>query len=185
MKKLLVLLSCFCLLFSCNEKDEFDKTVLDSQGEVMDREEKYIQAIDEYAFQGIQFDFGKTRSEIQARLGTPVKVVESEVQNIHNPEQKDKLYMLYYEGLYIQLYHVVENGKELIISVEISSDTYKIKYGISIGTPLSDVKKILGEPDSGTEDTLRYNASEFVMGIVDFSLKNEKVAAIRWTFLLN
>jgi hypothetical protein len=185
MKKIMALLCCLCLLGSCNEKDEFDKKGFDSQGEVANRDDKFIKAIDEYALAGTRFDFGKTRNEIQSRLGTPVKVIESDVQNIHNPEQKDKLYMLYYEGLYIQLYHVMENGKELILSVEISNDKYKINQGISVGTSVSELKRILGEPDSITDDMLRYNSSEFVMCVVDFTLKDDKVAAIRWSYLLN
>lgn len=137
--------------------------------------------INEFVYDGFDFKLGRTRSEIIKALGRPIRITSKEVINVHNPEKVDVKNVFIYEGLSIKIYRVSENGREIITGISVTSDEYKLKWGLSVGCSQGDLKRQLGEPFEKMSDTYVYQTDE-APSIVVFYLRNSKVYRIDWEF---
>jgi len=135
--------------------------------------------INTFMQEGPGFVIGESLSEIKKYHGEPIR------QNIHNPELTDQIYELYYEGLFLRVYHVSATDKDIIILVEVTSDEYPVMWDLTVGTTKEKVVEAFGEPDETNLDTIRYLAGEFVMGFVEFTFKDGLCSRVAWHYLID
>lgn len=172
------------LFTGCNDKENNDVSD-DNSGVVLERSVQELEKIDGFVKSGLEFFFGSTRESIENALGTPIKTKYEEHQNRHDPSKTDVIHELYYEGLYFQIYSVTEYNKDILLVVSLSNDAYPVQFGLNINSSRDKVRAVLGKPDTASDEMYRYFASEYVMGLVEFTFKGNNVTSIRWTFIPN
>lgn len=143
--------------------------------------DNHQQRIDEVIYEGLDFNFGETRSEIIKNLGEPLKITEKSVISRHRPELNDNLYDLVYEGLEARIYHVVADEKELVLRILIKSEKYKVKYGLNIGVTDEFVLKTLGPPAIKQKDLYEFNDSNGFAKL-RFYFDSNILHRIEWNF---
>ena len=109
------------------------------------------------------------------------------MQNRHEPGRTDEVHELEYDGLRIVLYRVSATGRELIMEVSLTSERYRLKWGLGVGSTRDAVRRVLGpgvRAERGEIDTDRYEDSERASR-VDFSFRDARVRRIDWVFWLD
>lgn len=149
------------------------------------KEDEIKQRVDLFLEEGLRLSLGNSLAEITAKLGEPLKKNIIEKKNIHYPDSTDQLYELFYEGLFIRIYHVSEMKRDLLVSLEVTSDKYEILFDLRIGSSKSKVLESLGPADEAKTDLLRYYGSEYRAGEIDFLFKDDKLVAICWYYFLD
>jgi hypothetical protein len=134
--------------------------------------------IDRFMRQGPAFPL----QEITNNLGTPLKQTVEERQNVHNKNLTDKIYKLFFGGIYLEIYHVTEMNKDIVLLLEVTGDKYPIAFGLGIGAKKNKVRAALGRPNEEKPDSWRYFASDFVMGAFEFAFQNDTVVSIKWYY---
>jgi hypothetical protein len=145
------------------------------------RSEEFQSRINEFINDGLDFKLGKTIGEIKQALGQPQKSNIRKVENRHYP-QIDEIHELYYQGLYMQIYKVSATRKEFITNISISSDRYKLKWGLNVGSQKSAVKRVLGSPDKNEKNLFEYCDDITLVSCVSFHFSNEIVRKVDWDF---
>lgn len=139
------------------------------------------QRIDEVIYEGLDFPFGETKSDIIKNLGEPLKIIEKPVTNRHRLDVSDKLYDLIYNGLEARIYHVTSDEKELVLRILIENEKYKVKYGLNIGTTADYVVGILGPPAIKEKDFYEfYDSNGFAK--LRFYFDSNRLSKIEWNF---
>jgi len=187
------------ILFLCACPNKKDATVIekekplesvttnmasDQAGELLKIDETK-QKVDLFLEKGLRFSLGDSLAEITAKLGEPLKKNVIEKKNKHYPDSIDQLYELFYEDLFIRIYHVSESNRDLIVTVEVTSNKYDILFDLKIGSLKSQVLQSLGPPDEEKTNLLRYYGSEYSMETLDFLFKDDKLVAISWYYFLD
>ena len=95
--------------------------------------------------------------------------------------KQDVKNVLFYNGLSIIIYRVSETGREIITDISVSTDEYKLKWGLSVGCTQDELKKQLGEPYEENNNTYVYQTDE-APSIVVFYIRNSNVYRIDWEF---
>ena len=158
--------------------------------------------IDELIENGLAFRFGKNRAEITASLGPPRAATVRMIKNQHRPSRIDELHDLVYDGLRVLLYRVTAQDREFITDLSLTSATYRLKWGLGVGSTKEAVRRALGPgftplaaPESRIEPpargprcaesdgvcTYRYDGFE-QKSHVFFSFRGGRVSRIDWTF---
>ena len=102
-----------------------------------------------FAFRGTEVAVNADMAPLAEQLGQPTDYFEAESCAFQG---LDKVYT--YGGVIIRTYP--EDGKDLVLSVELRDDTVSTKEGVSIGSSLEDVTAAYGEPGEQTDTALRY-----------------------------
>jgi hypothetical protein len=181
MKKTIVLLICLGLAFASCVKDkkggaEVSPSVNEGQN---------MENIDQFMRQGPLFAIGDSLAEIAKNLGQPLKQTVEERQNIHNKNQTDKIYKLFYGGLYLEIYHVTEMNKDIPMVLEVTGDKYPIAFGLGVGAKRDKVRAVLGRPNDEKPALWRYFASDLVMGAFEFAFQGDSVVSIKWYYSID
>lgn len=137
--------------------------------------------IDEFIYEGLDFSFGETRSEIIKNLGNPLKIMEESVISRHHPDLNDTIYDLVYDGLHVRIYHAVVDEKELVLKILVESDKYRLKYGLNIGVTDEFVLRTLGQPIIKQKDVYEYNDSNGFAKL-RFYFDSNILIKIEWDF---
>ena len=184
MKKPVLLLLCIGLiLLSCiDDKKARSNKHLSTKTSAGGQQTKKI---DEFMRRGPTFPVGSSLAEIQRNLGQPVKKSVTERQNIHNKTLVDEIHKLYYNGLYIEVYHVTEMKKDILLILEVTVDKFPIILGLNVGSSKQKVRETLGKPNEEKAGLWRYYASDFVMGSFEFGFQNDTVVSIRWHYTID
>ncbi|MGE5605784.1 MAG: hypothetical protein ACM3YE_08850 [Bacteroidota bacterium] len=139
------------------------------------------QRIDEIIYEGLDFQFGETKSDIIKNLGEPLKIVEKPITSRHRLDVSDKLYDLIYDGLEARIYHVTSDEKELVLRILIENEKYKVKYGLNIGITEEYVVGILGPPSVKEKDFYEfYDSNGFAK--LRFYFESNRLSKIEWNF---
>lgn len=149
--------------------------------------EPFQARVDELIADGFAVPLGRTRAELAASLGPPRSATVRRVQNRHEPGRTDEVHELEYDGLRIVLYRVSATGRELIMEVSLTSERYRLKWGLGVGSTRDAVRRVLGpgvRAERGEIDTDRYEDSERASR-VDFSFRDARVRRIDWVFWLD
>jgi hypothetical protein len=180
MKKTMLILACLSLLFfGClNDKKGDAGKIIPSPGV----EGQKTENIDRFMREGPAFPVGATLAEISKNLGSPLKKTVEERQNVHNKNQTDAIYKLFYGGLYLEVYHVTDLNRDLVLLLEVTGDRYPVALGLGVGAKKEKVRSVLGRPNEEKPEQWRYFASDLVMGAIEFGFQNESVSSIRWYY---
>jgi hypothetical protein len=139
------------------------------------------QRIDEVIYEGLDFRFGETKSDIIGNLGQPIEIVEKPITSRHRLDVSDKLYDLVYDGLQARIYHVTSDDKELVLRILIKNEKYKVKYGLNIGVSEEYVIGVLGPPPIKENDYYEfYDSNGFAK--LRFYFKSNMLSEIEWNF---
>lgn len=148
--------------------------------------------IDEMISDGLAFNLGANKDEIIRNLGEPEWSNSLNTENRHDPGVMDSISELSYSGLFIRVYSATEVKRDMIMYIMITSDKYKLKSNLNVGTSKNLVKKVLGEPSeqvlgqpSGKNgDAWRYDDSESISHI-QFHFSNDLIDKIEWFYDLD
>lgn len=139
------------------------------------------QRIDEVIYEGLDFRFGETKSDIIKNLGEPIKIIEKPITSRHRLDVSDRLYDLIYNGLQARIYHVTSDEKELVLRILIKNEKYKVKYGLNVGVTEEYVIGILGPPSIKEKDFYEfYDSNGFAK--LRFYFKSNMLSEIEWNF---
>lgn len=145
----------------------------------------YETRVSRYILKGWNFKLGKTIAEIKRNLGTPLSIIEQPVENIHDPDRTDTMYELRYQGLQVCVYTVTESSKEIVTDLTITSSRYPLIWGLAVGSPVGDVRAILGEPVDESRGILTYETGDAAPSSVNFFHRNGFVYKIGWVFYID
>jgi hypothetical protein len=141
--------------------------------------------IADFVRNGPAFPVGNTLKAINDNFGEPLKKNIIDKQNIHNPEKIDQIVELFYEGLFLQVYHVTSMDNDIVIAIEITSEKYPVPDGLVIGSSEQKVLEVLGKPTEENGSTYRYFSGELAMGSVEFSFREKVVVSVRWNYFID
>ncbi len=148
--------------------------------------EAFQEKVDEFIANGLEFRLGKTRAEIVRNLGNPRSIKIRKVPNVHYPEELvAEIHELFYDGLVVRLCEATEVNKEFLEYFSVTSDRYKVKWGLNIGTHKDRVRYVLGTPTKEEESLYAY---KYLMGYphyVYFYFRDDRVYEIAWEFWID
>jgi len=165
------LLIFFILNIGC-KNNKSDNIISENQNNI------FIKNQEEFDTNG--FYYGNTITEIKNKLGEPKNIKINDLKNVHIENQIDKIYELYYDGLYIKIYKNSSDQIELIKQITISSEKYKVKWDLNVGTPRNNILKVLGKPNCESKNILYYIGEEVGPIGFQFYTNNDKIEKINW-----
>jgi hypothetical protein len=181
MKKIIVILLCLGLT-ACLKDNRGGAGVSSPSPGV---EGQNIDNIDRFMRHGPEFQIGDSLAEIRKNLGPPLKQTVVDQQNVHDKNQVDKIYKLFYGGLYLEVYHVTAMDRDLLLLLEVTGDEYTIAFGLGVGAAKAKVRKVLGKPNDEKASLWRYFASDLVMGAFEFGFQGDRVVSIKWYYSID
>jgi len=151
-----------------------------------ERGEEYTATpINRFIFDGFDFALGKRRAEIVGHLGNPEKSTVRRVRNLHDPGKTDQIFTLNYPGLMVKIYRVSEDGREMITDVVVTGTQYRLKEGLSVGSPLTLVQKRLGSATTRKSGYVEYQSEDSAPSQVRFYHKEGKITKVAWGFYVD
>jgi hypothetical protein len=120
--------------------------------------------------------FGRTRAELEARLGPPAGVRRRSVSLAGDRPTTAVLEELAYPGL------VVEVSESRIRRVQMTAPGHALPFGVAPGTPRGDIEEILGEAQETTDALALYLYSDAYPDTVIFHFRDGRVYRIEWTY---
>jgi len=129
---------------------------------------------DRFAYDDMDFEIGNSRKQIINKLGKPNKILKREVANSHNPDETDHLYEFFYDGLYVRIYRVKKTREEFVTDISATSEEYRLRCGLGIGSQRMDVENVLGKPTQKSKGIYTYEA----LGTIKFFFRNDTVKKI-------
>ena len=120
--------------------------------------------------------FGRTRAEVEARLGAPTGVRSRSVTRPGDRRVTTVVDELAYPGL------VIEVSENRIRRVRMSAPGHALPFGVSLGDPRSQVEDLLGEPQQTTDTLSLYLYSDGYPDTVTFHFRNDRVHRIEWVY---
>lgn len=144
-----------------------------------------LPSVEELTRQGLLAP-GRTRSEIAERLGPPDSTLSRVVPNRHVPGVRDTLFELYYPGLRAGIHHP-GGGRDLLASVEVTSDRHLRYPRLGIGAAREEVRAALGPPSEEEGDALTYLCAscQAVEEPVTFFFEDGRVARILFSYYVD
>jgi len=141
------------------------------------RDPKSYEAINEFASRGWAFDLGTSLMDLKA-VGNVQREVVLAVKNRHDENQIDEVRELYYDGLYIQAYFPAkDHNRFLLQEVEISDPRFRIRHGLNVGASVTELHRVLGQPDEIKGDVHSYSGET---DTVRFVIKNGVITKVKW-----
>jgi hypothetical protein len=114
---------------------------------------------------GVLTFFGGNEEAVRAKLGEPRLVRERKQQNRHNASLTDVVVTLLYSEAEVSFYRM-EAGGELPLTVRIFSPNVTLPGGLRVGSSLSQVRSLLGEPTGEDAGTLLYETESGYTNLV-------------------
>jgi hypothetical protein len=145
--------------------------------------DKFQEKVDEFVAEGLDFKLGKTKVEIVKNLGNPKTIRIQKVPNVHYPKYiVDEIHELFYDGFYIKLYKATETNKEMVEYLSVTSDRYKVKWGLNIGTHKNKVRNLLGPPLKKEKSVYTYQDRDGYPDHVYFYFRDDRIYKIEWEY---
>jgi len=141
--------------------------------------------IDRLIYGDVFTTFGKSESEIVARIGPPMNKETRSFPNPHVEDAMDTHIKLLYKGLFIDLLRSGATGKELLFRVVLEEPGYAFSVDLEIGSKRRDLKAYLGPPwKTGDSGNLVYGDAER-NSKVTFKLVEDQVTGITWNYYVD
>ena len=146
--------------------------------------------------------FGNTRAEIIKNLGKPkLERTENDLRKANELTTEDarlvrghgvenEIFDLAYEGLSIRILKVNSPPyRELVYDLTVTSARYKMLWGLNVGSPRQEVRRIFGEPSKSDELQDSYwvvhsTPPEGYTDLVIFGYRDDLVDRVRfWLYI--
>ncbi len=146
------------------------------------RDPKSFETINEFVTQGWAFDLGTSLMDLKT-VGNVQREVVSTVKNRHVENQVDEIRELYYDGLYVRAYFPAKDHKRLFLEeVEITSARFRIKHGLNVGASVTELQRVLGQPDEIKGDVYSYFGEA---DTVHFVVRGGVIIKVKWELYLD
>ena len=146
------------------------------------RDPKSFETINEFATRGWAFDLGTSLTDLKA-VGNVQREVVLTVKNRHDENQIDEIRELYYDGLYIKAYFPGRDHKRFLLEeVEITSARFRVKHGLNVGASVTELQRVLGEPDEIKGDVYSYFGEA---DTVHFVVRGGVIIKVKWELYLD
>jgi len=146
------------------------------------RDPRTFQTINEFATRGWAFDLGTSLTDLKA-VGKIEREVISTVRNPHVENQVDEVRELYYDGLYVRAYFPAKDHKRLFLEeVEITSARFRVKHGLNVGASVTELQRVLGQPDEVKGDVYSYFGEA---DTVHFVVRGGVIIKVKWELYLD
>ena len=120
--------------------------------------------------------FGRTRGEVEARLGAPTGVRSRSITPPGDRRVTAVVDELAYPGL------VIEASENRIRRVWMTAPGPALPFGVSLGTSRRQIEDLLGEPQQATDTLLLYLYSDGYPDTVTFHFRNDRLHRIEWVY---
>jgi hypothetical protein len=121
--------------------------------------------------------FGRTRAEIETRLGPPSERRRAVLPTTRDPAAFRSADELAYPGLTIQMVDAAHVGR-----VVLTTGSHVLPHGLAVGAPLALVERILGEAQQTRPTSALYLHSDGYPETVELFFRDGQVARIEWTY---
>ena len=142
----------------------------------------YQGRIDRLIYGDVYTTFGKSESEIVARIGPPMNTETRTFPNPHVKDTTDTHVKLLYKGLSIDLLRSGATGKDLLVRIILEDNSYVFSSSLKVGGNRKELEAYLGPPwktdDSGN---LVYGDAERNSKVI-FKLIKDRVTGITWSY---
>ncbi len=146
------------------------------------RDPKSFETINEFVTRGWAFELGASLTDLKA-VGKVQREVISTVRNAHVKNQIDEVRELYYDGLYIKAYFPGGDHKRFLLQeVEITSARFRIRHGLNVGASVTELHRVLGQPDEIKGDVHSYFGET---DGVHFVIENGVITKVKWELYLD
>jgi len=172
-----------CLIFAiliigCSKKE---KTLPEEP-----QSDVYQERINRLVNDGLDFKLGDSVNEIIKTLGQPKDIKVEKERNVHYPNEiMDEIHRLYYDGLSIEIYKATEGNKELLQTLSVTSNKFKVKLGLNVGVTKPEIKRALGRPSKDRGNAWSYVCTDGYEHEVRFYFANDKVNKIEWSYWID
>lgn len=122
--------------------------------------------------------FGRTRAEIERRLGPPLSIEERSVPRETTPQVRDRVEELAYPGLTLG----VLAGSAALRRASLTTDAWPLPRDLGVGAPRSRVEKVLGEPQQLTPARYLYLYADGFPNTVEFLFRDDRVYRVEWNY---
>jgi hypothetical protein len=121
--------------------------------------------------------FGRTRLDIEARLGPPVARGRAPLASGRDPAVLRPADELRYPGLTLQF---VDDAR--LARAVVTTASYTLPHGLAVGTAADRVQDVLGEPQEASSTRLLYLYSDGYPDTVELYVRDGRVSRIEWTY---
>jgi hypothetical protein len=111
--------------------------------------------------------FGRTKADIEARLGPPVARHRAVLASVRDPT--------------VLLTLQFATDARLARAV-VTAAAYALPHGLAVGTTADRVQDVLGEPQEATSTRLLYLYSDGYPDTVELYVRDGRVSRIEWTY---
>ena len=103
-------------------------------------------AYDDFVLSPFDFTLGVNREEVVKSLGHPKKENQWTEKNAHVPTLRNVFREFWYDGLMLRtgLFTAVDPPASGLILVVVTSNIYKLKHQLEVGSSKGDVQRVLG-----------------------------------------
>ena len=166
------------LIFGCSKKE---RTLAEEP-----QNDIYQERINELVNDGLGFQLGDSVNEIIKHLGQPTDMKVEKRRNVHYPNEiVDEIHRLYYDGLSVEIYKATEGNKELLQTLSVTSNKFRVKLGLNVGVTKSEIKRALGRPSKDRDNVWSYVCTDGYEHEVRFYFANDEVNKIEWSYWID
>lgn len=112
----------------------------------------------------------------------PLTETVTQVENVHVKGQIDEWHRVRYEEALVKYYRVVPEKRNILSSLELTSEKVDLPFGLRVGVSQSTVLRALGKPTTSEGGVLVYTIEDPYSQTVTFNTRNGVVQTITWQF---
>ena len=112
----------------------------------------------------------------------PLSETVTPVENTHVKGQIDEWHTARYYDASVKYYRVVPEKRNILSSLELTSEKVNLPFGLRVGVSQSTVLSALGKPTTSNGGVLVYSIEDPYSQTVAFNTRNGVVQIITWEF---
>ncbi|MGH7355212.1 MAG: hypothetical protein ACRELS_11660 [Candidatus Rokuibacteriota bacterium] len=132
--------------------------------------------------------FGRTRAEIERRLGAPVATEARSLPRHTHPDLRDRVEDLAYAGVTLGVIAGAAGGSSPtggsspLRRVLVTGDGVPLPRALTVGAERRRVEQVLGEPQELTQARYLYLYADGFPDTVEFFFRGDRVYRIEWNY---
>jgi hypothetical protein len=128
---------------------------------------------------------GQSRTAIISKLGRWISLETKTIVNRHDPDQKDNIYTIKYDGLILRVYRVAKHKKEMLVSVTMTKNYPRILPEL-IGLTRNVIESRYGTAKQVKGETFKYAIrDEIGENSMIIKYENNILMQIDWSYYVD